>query len=156
GAPLSCTSCCKVGGISWPSYPVPSCSLLASRLWPLWTPRTSSSSTRSAAACSPDRQRRSIYMVDIRLGGVGHRYDGGRTWALRPMTWTWQSAKAYALLGPSGCGKTTLLNIISGPLKPTVGRIWFGDREVTAVSTAGRNIAQVFQFPVLYEGMSVY
>lgn len=95
-------------------------------------------------------------MAEIRLEGVGHSYDGGRTWALQPMTWTWQSAKAYALLGPSGCGKTTLLNIMSGLLKPTVGRVWIGDRDVTAVPTAGRNIAQVFQFPVLYEGMSVY
>jgi glycerol transport system ATP-binding protein len=95
-------------------------------------------------------------MVDIHLEGVGHSYDGGRTWALEPMTRTWTEGKAYALLGPSGCGKTTLLNIISGLLTPTVGRIWFGDREVTDVRTAGRNIAQVFQFPVLYETMSVY
>ncbi|WP_219471730.1 ABC transporter ATP-binding protein [Nonomuraea rhizosphaerae] len=95
-------------------------------------------------------------MADIRLEGVGHSYDGGRTWALRPMTWTWRSSRAYALLGPSGCGKTTLLNIISGLISPTVGRVFFDDREVTAVPTAGRNIAQVFQFPVLYEEMSVY
>ncbi|MGH3742888.1 MAG: ABC transporter ATP-binding protein, partial [Micromonosporaceae bacterium] len=95
-------------------------------------------------------------MVDIHLEDVGHSYDGGKTWALQPMTRTWKNAKAYALLGPSGCGKTTLLNIISGLLAPTTGRIWFDDREVTALSAAGRNIAQVFQFPVLYEGMSVY
>lgn len=95
-------------------------------------------------------------MAEIRLEGVGHSYDGGATWALKPMTWTWQSSRAYALLGPSGCGKTTLLNIISGLLTPTVGRIWLDDREVTGVPTAGRNIAQVFQFPVLYEQMSVY
>ncbi|MFI6918999.1 ABC transporter ATP-binding protein [Nonomuraea spiralis] len=95
-------------------------------------------------------------MAEIRLEGVGHSYDGGRTWALKPMTWTWRSGRAYALLGPSGCGKTTLLNIISGLLTPTVGRIWFDDREVTGVPTAGRDIAQVFQFPVLYEEMTVY
>ncbi|MFI6320123.1 ABC transporter ATP-binding protein [Nonomuraea sp. NPDC050556] len=95
-------------------------------------------------------------MAEIRLEGVGHSYDGGTTWALKPMTWTWQSARAYALLGPSGCGKTTLLNIVSGLLTPTVGRIFLNDREVTGVPTAGRNIAQVFQFPVLYEQMSVY
>ncbi len=95
-------------------------------------------------------------MVEIRLEGVGHSYDGGESWALRPMDWTWESGKAYALLGPSGCGKTTLLNIISGLLTPTEGRIWFGDRDVTALPVARRNIAQVFQFPVLYEGMSVY
>jgi glycerol transport system ATP-binding protein len=95
-------------------------------------------------------------MADIHLEGVAHSYDDGQTWAVQPMTMTWEAAQAYALLGPSGCGKTTLLNIISGLLKPTTGRIWFGDREVTGIPTAGRNIAQVFQFPVLYEGMSVY
>jgi glycerol transport system ATP-binding protein len=95
-------------------------------------------------------------MADIRLEGVAHSYDGGATWALRPITMTWQEQRAYALLGPSGCGKTTLLNIISGLVTPTQGRIWFGDREVTRVPTHARNIAQVFQFPVLYDGMSVY
>ncbi|GAA3672499.1 ABC transporter ATP-binding protein [Nonomuraea antimicrobica] len=95
-------------------------------------------------------------MADIRLEGVGHSYDGGRTWALKPTTWTWHSSRAYALLGPSGCGKSTLLNIISGLLTPTVGRIFLDDRDVTGVPTAGREIAQVFQFPVLYEEMSVY
>jgi glycerol transport system ATP-binding protein len=95
-------------------------------------------------------------VADIRLEGVAHSYDGGETWALRPITMTWRHAHAYALLGPSGCGKTTLLNIISGLLTPTAGRIWFGDREVTSVPTHERNIAQVFQFPVLYDGMSVF
>jgi glycerol transport system ATP-binding protein len=95
-------------------------------------------------------------VADIHLEDVAHSYDGGTTWALHPLTMTWEHAKAYALLGPSGSGKSTLLNIISGLLKPTTGRIWFGDREVTAVPTTGRNVAQVFQFPVLYEGMTVY
>lgn len=95
-------------------------------------------------------------MADIRLEGVGHSYDAGRTWAIERLTWTWRSGRAYALLGPSGCGKTTLLNLISGLLIPTTGRIWLDDREVTKVPTAARNIAQVFQFPVLYEEMSVY
>ncbi|GAA4061485.1 ABC transporter ATP-binding protein [Nonomuraea soli] len=93
-------------------------------------------------------------MADIRLEEVGHRYTDD--WAVRPMTWTWRSGRAYALLGPSGCGKTTLLNIISGLLTPTQGRVYFDDRDVTSVPTAGRDIAQVFQFPVLYEEMSVY
>ncbi|MEW9547407.1 ABC transporter ATP-binding protein [Nonomuraea sp. NPDC050783] len=95
-------------------------------------------------------------MAEIRLEGVGHSYDGGRTWALKPTTWTWRSGRAYALLGPSGCGKTTLLNIVSGLLTPTEGRVLFDGRDVTGVPTAGRDIAQVFQFPVLYEEMSVY
>lgn len=63
---------------------------------------------------------------------------------------------AYALLGPSGCGKTTLLNIISGLLKPSWGRVKFGETDVTDLPPEKRNIAQVFQFPVLYDTMTVY
>ena len=63
---------------------------------------------------------------------------------------------AFALLGPSGCGKTTLLNLISGLLKPSEGQILFDDRDVTLLPPDQRNIAQVFQFPVVYDTMSVY
>ena len=58
--------------------------------------------------------------------------------------------------GPSGCGKTTLLNLISGLLRPTKGRILFDGRDVTDESPEQRNIAQVFQFPVIYDTMTVY
>ena len=94
-------------------------------------------------------------MAEIRLEGVAHSYDGGKTYALNPITMTWEDGKAYALLGPSGCGKTTLLNIISGLLKPSAGRIYIDGKDVTDVITDDRNIAQVFQFPVLYDTMSV-
>ena len=56
---------------------------------------------------------------------------------------------------PSGCGKTTLLNIISGLLHPSQGRVLFGERDVTDLPTEERNIAQVFQFPVVYDTMTV-
>ena len=62
---------------------------------------------------------------------------------------------AYALLGPSGCGKTTLLNIISGLVIPSEGRLLFDDVDVTHLPTKQRNIAQVFQFPVIYDTMTV-
>ncbi len=62
--------------------------------------------------------------------------------------------QAYALLGPSGCGKTTLLNIISGLVIPSHGRLLFDERDVTRLPTEKRNIAQVFQFPVIYDTMS--
>jgi glycerol transport system ATP-binding protein len=72
------------------------------------------------------------------------------------MDHVWQDGGAYALLGPSGCGKTTLLNIMSGLITPTRGRILFGDEDVTHLPTEERNIAQVFQFPVIYDTMTVY
>lgn len=72
------------------------------------------------------------------------------------MELTWENGGAYALLGPSGCGKTTLLNIISGLLRPSSGQVLFDGQDVTGLPPEHRNIAQVFQFPVLYDTMSVY
>ena len=77
-------------------------------------------------------------------------------WALKDIDLEWRDGGAYALLGPSGCGKTTLLNLISGLLMPTEGRIRFGDRDVTRLEPGARNIAQVFQFPVVYDTMTVF
>ncbi|MCR2730902.1 ATP-binding cassette domain-containing protein, partial [Salmonella enterica] len=59
------------------------------------------------------------------------------------------------LLGPSGCGKTTLLNCVSGLLRPSHGRILFDGQDVTHKTPQARNIAQVFQFPVVYDTMTV-
>ena len=55
-----------------------------------------------------------------------------------------------------GCGKTTLLNIISGLLAPSHGRVLFDDEDVTHKTPEERHIAQVFQFPVVYDTMSVF
>jgi len=62
---------------------------------------------------------------------------------------------AYALLGPSGCGKTTLLNIVSGLVTPSQGTVKFDGVDVTRKTPQQRNIAQVFQFPVIYDTMTV-
>jgi glycerol transport system ATP-binding protein len=71
------------------------------------------------------------------------------------VTMTWRQGGAYALLGPSGCGKTTLLNLISGIVTPSRGQILFDGVDITPLSTQKRNIAQVFQFPVIYDTMTV-
>ncbi|MGH8787525.1 MAG: ABC transporter ATP-binding protein [Cupriavidus necator] len=76
-------------------------------------------------------------------------------YALLPLQFTFEDGGAYALLGPSGCGKTTLLNCISGLLRPSHGTIAFDGRDVTAATPQARNIAQVFQFPVIYDTMTV-
>ncbi|MBQ0101164.1 MAG: ABC transporter ATP-binding protein [Firmicutes bacterium] len=54
------------------------------------------------------------------------------------------------LLGPSGCGKSTMLNMISGLQKPTEGRIFFGDTDVTDISPENRGVGLVFQNYALY------
>ena len=76
-------------------------------------------------------------------------------YALLPLKMTFDDGGAYALLGPSGCGKTTMLNIMSGLLVPSQGRVLFDGRDVTRASPQERNIAQVFQFPVIYDTMTV-
>ena len=76
-------------------------------------------------------------------------------YALLPLKMTFDDGGAYALLGPSGCGKTTLLNIMSGLVTPSQGSVLFDGKEVTQASPQQRNIAQVFQFPVIYDTMTV-
>ena len=76
-------------------------------------------------------------------------------YALLPLKMTFDNGGAYALLGPSGCGKTTLLNIVSGLVKPSRGGLTFDGRDVTQQTPQQRNIAQVFQFPVIYDTMTV-
>src|SRR6056297_3032183 len=98
-------------------------------------------------------------MAKITLDNLAHSYlpnpKGEDDYALKELNHDWVDGEAYALLGASGCGKTTLLNIISGLLQPSQGRILFNDIDVTHAPTTERNIAQVFQFPVVYDTMTV-
>ena len=99
-------------------------------------------------------------MAHIELREVAHSYypnpKNESDYALKRIHNQWEDGGAYALLGPSGCGKTTLLNIISGLLTPSRGSVLYNGTDVTALPPEKRNIAQVFQFPVLYDTMSVF
>jgi glycerol transport system ATP-binding protein len=99
-------------------------------------------------------------MAEIRLHHLAHSYathpSGPQDYAIREMDHVWEQGGAYALLGPSGCGKSTLLNIISGLLSPSHGQVLFDGREVNELPPEQRNIAQVFQFPVVYDTMTVF
>ena len=79
----------------------------------------------------------------------------GNVTAVDHMNLTIQDGKLTGLLGPSGCGKSTLLYMISGLEKPTSGRIFFGDRDVTDVEAENRGIGLVFQNYALYPHMTV-
>ena len=99
-------------------------------------------------------------MARIELSEVAHSYLSKPVadcdYALKRIHNVWEDGAACALLGPSGCGKTTLLNIVSGLLIPSKGRVLYDQKDVTGLPPEKRNIAQVFQFPVLYDTMSVY
>ena len=99
-------------------------------------------------------------MSKITLNELSHSYLQSQSkdedWAIRNVNIDWEDGGAYALLGPSGCGKTTLLNIISGLIIPTRGKILFNDEDITEKNPVERNIAQIFQFPVIYDTMTVF
>ncbi len=99
-------------------------------------------------------------MARIEFDNVAHSYQRNPVnesdYAIKTIRNVWDDGGAYALLGPSGCGKTTLLNIISGLVTPTKGKVLYNGTDVTGLPPEKRNIAQVFQFPVLYDTMTVY
>lgn len=99
-------------------------------------------------------------MAEVTLRNLAHSYKATpkqpTDYAVQPLDMAWQNGGAYALLGPSGCGKTTLLNIISGLIRPSQGQVLFDGQDVTELPPEKRNIAQVFQFPVIYDTMSVF
>ena len=79
----------------------------------------------------------------------------GPTVAVDDFSAVLNSGELTALLGPSGCGKSTILNMLSGIIPVTSGKIWFDDRDVTNLSPEDRGIGLVFQNYSLYPHMTV-
>ncbi len=79
----------------------------------------------------------------------------GNMTAVDDLSVTLESGKLIALLGPSGCGKSTTLNMLSGILPATSGRVLFDDRDVTNLPPEKRGIGLVFQNYALYPHMTV-
>ncbi len=94
-------------------------------------------------------------MSSIELKNLRFRYPGADEDTLSDLNLQIANGEAHALLGASGAGKTTLLNLLSGLLVPTAGQVIFDGRDVSELPGRARAVAQVFQFPVLYEAMSV-
>ncbi|NLG81645.1 MAG: ABC transporter ATP-binding protein [Bacilli bacterium] len=91
--------------------------------------------------------------MEVRLEGLTKQFD--ETVAVDNLTVTLESGKLIGLLGPSGCGKSTTLYMISGLLKPTKGRIFFDEDDVTELAPEKRGIGLVFQNYALYPHMTV-
>ena len=84
-----------------------------------------------------------------------NKKSGEEVVAVNNFNFTIPDGKLIGLLGPSGCGKSTTLYMISGLQKPTSGKIFFGDDDVTELSTENRGIGLVFQNYALYPHMTV-
>ncbi len=84
-----------------------------------------------------------------------NKKSGEEVIAVNDFTFEIPDGKLVGLLGPSGCGKSTTLYMISGLQKPTSGKIFFGDEDVTELSPENRGIGLVFQNYALYPHMTV-
>src|ERR671924_4131 len=93
-------------------------------------------------------------MGEIGLDHVTKEFAGGVR-AVDDVDLTIGEGEFMVLVGPSGCGKTTLLRSIGGLEKVTGGRIRIGDRDVTRLQPAARDLAMVFQNYALYPHMTV-
>ncbi|MBV6658650.1 MAG: ABC transporter ATP-binding protein [Devosiaceae bacterium] len=89
----------------------------------------------------------------IVIDGVTKRF--GSFTAVDNLNITFADGETACLLGPSGCGKTTLMRMIAGLETPTEGRIIIDGRDVTDLRPRRRNIGMVFQYPVMYQTLSV-
>ena len=80
---------------------------------------------------------------------------GGEVTAVGDFNFEIPDGQLIGLLGPSGCGKSTTLNLISGLIKPTSGKIWFGETDVTNLPPENHGIGLVFQNYALYPHLTV-
>jgi ABC-type sugar transport system ATPase subunit len=92
-------------------------------------------------------------VADVRVENLAKYF--GSVVAVEEVSTTFKEGTVTVLLGPSGCGKTTLMRMIVGLEKPSTGRVFIGETDVTRMQTSKRRIGMVFQYPVIYRGTSV-
>ncbi len=92
-------------------------------------------------------------MSDIIIKDVSHAYETEKV--LADINLTIHSGEFFTLLGPSGCGKTTLLRVLAGLIRPSEGRIFAGDTDITELEPEKRNMGLVFQNYALFPNMTV-
>jgi iron(III) transport system ATP-binding protein len=92
-------------------------------------------------------------MLPLRLEHLTKRF--GNVTAVDDVSLAVEPGELFFLLGPSGCGKTTLLRMLAGFYEPDAGRVFFGDRDVTALPPYRRHCGMVFQNYALWPHMTV-
>ncbi len=93
-------------------------------------------------------------MARLEVKGLSYTYPGAADATLRDISFAVPAGNSLALLGSSGAGKTTLLNLLSGLLSCTSGSICFDGEDVSQSVASTRGVAQVFQFPVMYDSLT--
>src|SRR5690625_3961967 len=91
--------------------------------------------------------------MDIHLKDLTMEF--GDVVAVNNLSTTIKQGELVSILGPSGCGKSTTLMILAGLYKPTKGRVWFGEKDVTDLEAEKREIGMVFQNYALYPHLTV-
>ena len=94
-------------------------------------------------------------MSCVELRGVAKVYPGGIE-AVRPLDLTVEDGALFVIVGPSGSGKSTLLRLIAGLEPLTAGSLWIDGRRVDGLAPRDRDVAMVFQTPVVYPFLSVF
>lgn len=94
-------------------------------------------------------------MTTLTLTGLTRAYPGADQAAMQGLSLTVDSGSMTALLGPSGAGKTTTMKLIAGLLTPDAGEISLDGRPITALPPERREVAMVFQDPLLFPHLTV-
>jgi branched-chain amino acid transport system ATP-binding protein len=97
-------------------------------------------------------------MSEIRLETQGLSRQFGALVAVQGIDFKLAAGARHALIGPNGAGKTTFVNLLTGVLPPSTGRVLLGGRDITATAQAERvklGIARTFQINRLFRGLSV-
>ena len=94
-------------------------------------------------------------MASVTLRRLAKRYDPHGRPALEELSLAVNDGEFFVLLGPSGCGKTTALRCIAGLDEPSAGEVLIGERDVTRLDPAARDVAMVFQTHALYPHLTV-
>ena len=94
-------------------------------------------------------------MASVTLRRLAKRYDPHGRPALEELSLAVNDGEFFVLLGPSGCGKTTALRCIAGLEEPSAGEVLIGERDVTRLDPAARDVAMVFQTHPLYPHLTV-
>jgi ABC-type Fe3+/spermidine/putrescine transport system ATPase subunit len=93
-------------------------------------------------------------VTTVTLERITKHYDGA-TAAVRDLSLEVPAGRLVAFLGPSGCGKTTTLKMIAGLIPPTSGEVKFDNQSVSGIPAYRRDVAMVFQKPLLFPYMTV-